>query len=266
MTRSETDDPGAAGTTVLTAAAIPGQEEELRDRISRVQRLEAISMLVGGIAHDLKNMLVPVVALSESLLRQAAPGCRDRECLELIHRNSTSCRDLLNHVLAFARGDDIRPIPLDLSAFVAGALPPLRTIVSPIAIRESLEPVPEIMADGSQIDQILFNLVTNAAHAIGARRGEIAVEVFPSAKGIVQLSVIDDGGGMDEATRQRVFEPFFTTKGATGTGLGLSNVFHIVKNLGGSISLRTGADCGTQVNIALPAASLAAQSEARRAG
>jgi two-component system cell cycle sensor histidine kinase/response regulator CckA len=71
---------------------------------------------------------------------------------------------------------------------------------------------------------------------------------------------------MDETTRQHVFEPFFTTKGAAGTGLGLSNVFHIVKNLGGSISLRTGADCGTQFDIALPAVTSAARPEAMRAG
>ena len=262
MAKSETAGSCAIETSILTAA----QEDVIPDRISRAQRLETISMLVGGIAHDLKNMLVPVVALSETLLSKATPDCRDRECLELIHRNSRKSRDLLNHVLAFARGGDIRPAPLDLSAFVADALPPLRTIVSPsIAIRESLEPVPEIMADASQIDQILFNLISNAAHAIGTRSGEITVEVFPAATGIVQLSVIDDGDGMDEATRQRVFEPFFTTKGTTGTGLGLSNVFNIVKNLGGSISLRTGADCGTQFDIALPAVSSAVPSEARRA-
>jgi signal transduction histidine kinase len=134
--------------------------------------------LAGGIAHDLGNTLVPVTVLSGLLLKGNVPEGRMRECLELIQKSAARGRDLIKRILTFARRSEAGQGLVDMTALVGGALPLLRsTLPSTIAIRERLGAVPSIMADEGQLNQVIVNLVKNAADAIGDRIGAIVIEL-----------------------------------------------------------------------------------------
>ena len=160
----------------------------------------------------------------------------------------------MRQILDFARKTEPERRRVDLGALTATALTLVRsTLPATITILDRLEPVPEILADEGQMHQILMNLITNAAQAIGDRMGTITVELTPVASVLgtgtasIRLSVIDSGCGMDVATQQRIFEPFFTTKRVgEGTGLGLSVVHGIVTAHRGTISVESVAGSGTR--------------------
>lgn len=238
------------------------QKAELERQVVRMQRIEALGTLAGGVAHDINNLLLPIFAMTDELLRSAAEGSREREYISLIRQAGTRARDLVRRLLTFARCDEPRVEPIDLAKFVADALPLLRSsLPGTIALRPKVEPVPSILADEGQLHQVLLNLVTNSAQAIGAAGGEITIEVRPTTNGAgpshpsgVRLAVVDDGCGMDGESQRRAFEPFFTTKSVeNGTGLGLSVVQGIVANHGGSIALKSEAGRGTRIDIDFPA-------------
>jgi len=204
---------------------------------------------------------VPVSVLSGLLLKGNVPEGRMRECLELIQKSAARGRDLIKRILTFARRSEPGQGLVDMTALVGGALPLLRsTLPATIAIRERLGAVPSIMADEGQLNQVIMNLVKNAADAIGDRIGAIVIEVATegdaaseNANGTVRLSVIDNGCGMGKEARRRAFEPFFTTKAVNeGTGLGLSVVHGIVTSHGGSISVDSRPGKGTRFDIRLP--------------
>jgi PAS domain S-box-containing protein len=237
------------------------QRDEFQSRFLQAQKMEAIGTLAGGIAHDLNNVLLPVIALSSLTMKRLPRESRDRQNLELIHEAGTRAHDLVRRILIFARKNPLNRRRVDIAAFAAAALKLLRsTLPTTISVSERLEPVPPIWADEGQLHQVVMNLVTNAAHAIGDQMGTITVEVAlvsnasPESRGpAVRLSVIDTGCGMDDATRQRVFEPFFTTKGISeGTGLGLSIVHGIVSDHGGSITVISSPGQGARFDIFIP--------------
>jgi PAS domain S-box-containing protein len=243
------------------------RRDELEKQLLQSQKLEALGMLASGIAHDLNNALVPIIALSVLLLKKAAPGGPDAEELALIHEAGVHARDLVAGILAFARKAEPARRPLDLALFVHQELRLLHaTLPSMIAIEERIEPVPSILADEGKIRQVLMNLVTNAAQAIGYAQGVIKVELevanpSPLAGGrdMVRLAVGDTGCGMDETTRQQIFDPFFTTKPVgEGTGLGLSVVHGIVVSHGGMIAVESNPGLGSRFEIYLPIAGDAA--------
>jgi PAS domain S-box-containing protein len=220
------------------------------------QKMEALGTLAGGIAHDLNNALVPVIAFSNALLKGAPDGTPEHRKLELIDDGAKRARGLVQRILTFGRKDEIDRRPLDLVQFAEHSLKLLRsTLPATITLAERFEPVPLILADEGQLNQVLMNLVTNAAYALGTQMGTITVEVAPDAGvgGKVRLSVIDTGCGMDEATRQRLFEPFFTTKPINeGTGLGLSVVHGIITKHDGAISVQSVIGKGTRFDVYLP--------------
>ncbi len=232
------------------------QRDDLQEQLLHAQKMEAIGTLAGGIAHDLNNALLPVVALSTLTMKRLAPEDRARQNLTLIHDAGIRARDLVRRILDFARKSESTWRQIDLAAFVGTALSLLRsTLPATIAIEDRLELVPPIWADETQIHQVLMNLVTNAAQAIGSAMGTITVEVASTAGGSVRLSVADTGCGMDAATRQRIFEPFFTTKGVgEGTGLGLSVVHGIMAAHRGTISVESAPGEGTRFEMEFPVA------------
>jgi len=226
------------------------------------QKLEALGTLAGGIAHDLNNALVPIMALSKLTARQVPPGSRAHENLETIFRASQQARDMVKRVLAFSRNDVLSRQNVCLNEVVGEALKLLQATIPPmIGIEASLIDVPPICADASQIHQVLTNLVSNAAAAIGNRHGKITItldvvigSVCPSE---VRLSVADTGTGMDIATQSRVFQPFFTTKEVgEGTGLGLSVVHGIVLAHNGHIDFNSEPGKGTRFDIYFPIAEI----------
>jgi len=232
------------------------QRDDLQQQLLHAQKMEAIGTLAGGIAHDLNNALLPVVALSTLTMKRLAREDRAYQNLVLIHDAGIRARDLVRRILDFARKSDSTWRRVDLAVFVGTALSLLRsTLPATIAIEDRLEPVPPIWADETQIHQILMNLVTNAAHAIGTAMGTVTVEVAATASGSVRLSVADSGCGMDAATRQRIFEPFYTTKDVgVGTGLGLSVVHGIVTAHRGTISVESTPGDGTRFDLEFPIA------------
>jgi PAS domain S-box-containing protein len=238
------------------------QRDEFERQLLHAQKIEAIGTLAGGIAHDLNNALLPVIALSVLAKKHLPPEDRICRHLEVIHESGIRARNLVRQILDFARKSEPGRHRVDLSALTATALTLARsTLPATITIHDRLEPVPEISADETQIHQILMNLITNAGQAIGDRMGTIAVELSSAASATgagsasVRLSVIDSGCGMDAATQQRIFEPFFTTKGiGEGTGLGLSVVHGIVTAHRGTISVESAPGKGTRFDVEFPAA------------
>jgi signal transduction histidine kinase len=166
-------------------------------------------------------------------------------------------RDLVKQILAFSRKEqEERPTQsVDLGDVLREALRLMRaTVPTSIGILEEIEPASAIAGDPSQLQQVIVNLMTNAAHAIGAAQGSISVSLRPEADGAhLCLSVADTGCGIDEATRERVFEPFFTTKPVgEGTGLGLSVAHGIIKAHGGRIEVKSTPGQGSRFDIFLP--------------
>ena len=234
------------------------RERELERQLLHSQKLEALGTLAGGIAHDLNNTLVPIMALSKLTARRFEAGNQVRSNLETIFEASERARDLVRRVLAFSRKDDPEKQEIGLAEIVREALKLLRaTVPTSIQLDASVFDVPSIPADGSQIHQIITNLVSNAAGAIGNEMGVITVSLdthrTADGKDEICLSVADTGIGMNQATIQRMFEPFFTTKEVgQGTGLGLSIVHGIVTGHGGRIEVKSELGKGSRFDLYFP--------------
>jgi len=238
---------------VTEMRAAEERQSELERQLLHSQKLEALGTLAGGIAHDLNNTLMPILALSELLMRKLPDGSGDREDLETIVQASRHGRDLVRRILAFSRHQQVARARVDLAAITRQALQMLRpTIPATVLICEELDDIPPILADPGQIQQIIVNLVTNAVQAIGDRMGTITVSLSRSGN-FISLRIADSGCGMDAETRDRIFEPFFTTKNVgEGTGLGLSVVHGIVTNHGGLIEVGSQPGTGTEFTILFP--------------
>jgi signal transduction histidine kinase len=173
-------------------------------------------------------------------------------------------RDLVNQILAFSRKEEEekrRQEPVDLGAVLHEAMQLMRaTLPASIRLEEQIASVPPIIGDAGQLQQVVVNIVTNAAQAIGRAQGRIAACLAEEAAGAqLRLSIADTGCGMDEATLARIFEPFFTTKRVgEGTGLGLSVAHGIIKDHGGRIDVASQPGKGTRFDIVLPVTRAAA--------
>lgn len=228
-------------------------ERQLRSR----EKLEALGLLAGGVAHDINNIL-QVVRGNVELARSDPTGSVDfelREILTATERGAALCRQLLS----FGRPQLGERTHLELRSLLRDFLPMLRRVVPASIALELMDDAPTatIHADRSQVEVAILNLVMNARAAIAAEgRIEIAWRVVPPmdarAGGMVQLTVRDSGCGMSEATLARAVEPFFTTKGREGSGLGLSTVLGTMRSLGGDMTLRSSAGGGTEVTLSFP--------------
>jgi PAS domain S-box-containing protein len=242
------------------------REQEMQRQLLHSQKLEAIGTLAGGISHELNNALVPVLALAKVTARRLPEQSRERANLETILQASERARDLVARILAFSRKDAMARCAVDFADLTQTALKLLRaSLPSTVRIEERISPVAPVMGDPGELIQIIINLATNAAQAIGDRLGTITVELSaalgerlpqdpPTPSGAaIHLAVIDTGCGMDQATAARIFEPFFTTKGVgEGTGLGLSVVHGIVTKHGGRIAVESRPGAGTRFDVYLP--------------
>ena len=251
--------------TELRAAAL--REAEMQRQLLHAQKLESLGTLAGGIAHELNNTLVPVLALAKLTARRLPEQSRERGNLETILQASERARDLVGRILAFSRKEAVTRCEVDLAELTRSALKLLRaSLPATIKLERRIATVLPVMGDPGQLLQIVVNLVTNAGQAIAGGLGTITVETATAAGdelpqkqiwssgGAVRLSVSDTGCGMDQTTVARLFEPFFTTKPVgEGTGLGLSVVHGIVNQHGGSIAVISRAGEGTRFDVYLPA-------------
>jgi PAS domain S-box-containing protein len=237
----------------------------------RSQKLEALGTLAGGIAHDFNNILVAITGNAKLASEDLPVDHPCQECLTEIGKAGSRATDLVRRILTFSLPVDQNLQIVSLQEVVEEGMKLVRaTQPAMIELKTSLSPdAPRISGEASQIHQIIVNLATNAAHALGSRGGRIHVSVEAVESGgelslcspalppgrYVRLSVSDNGCGMDRRTLERIFDPFFTTKPAgQGTGLGLSVVHGIVKSHGGAISVDSHEGQGTTFHLYFPAA------------
>lgn len=236
------------------------EHKRLRDDLFHAQRMDALGRLAGGIAHDINNTLVPVIGLTEAILKTMPDDSPDAEALAIVREAGIRAKGLVQQILTFSRRDTSDRQVIDIEHFLMETVRFIRaTVPATIEIQAQFEPVPPITADKAQLHQLMINLVTNSVDAIGSQKGKITVQLMKGEPGIVgacdcvHLAVSDTGAGMTKETRQRIFEPFFTTKDVDkGTGLGLSVVYGIVRGHEGRIEVMSEPGKGTRFDIFLP--------------
>jgi PAS domain S-box-containing protein len=243
-------------TDVTQIKRAEAERRSLEEQLNQAQRLEALGTLAGGVAHELNNALVPVIGLTQLVARRLPDSSSDRRNLDTVIGAAKRSRELVNQILAFSRKEgELRRDSVDLGQVLHNALGVMRgTFPAGIRVEEAIAPTPPLEADPAQLEQVIVNLVTNAAQAIGEAAGTIAVMLEPMADGAqLRLSVSDTGCGMDEATKARIFEPFFTTREVgKGTGLGLAVVHGIIKGHGGRIEVESAPGEGARFDVILP--------------
>jgi two-component system cell cycle sensor histidine kinase/response regulator CckA len=252
---------------VTEQARLRTREREMEQQLLHAQKMEAVGRLAGGVAHDFNNLLTVVMSASSVLADALPPDSPLREDVcdirQAVERGSALTRQLL----AFGRKELHAPQRLDVHAIVVNVQRLLSRALGggvQLEIRRSAGDL-HVMADASQLEQVLVNLAINSRDAM-PRGGSLviatSVRTLDAAAGAalelsagdyVTVEVSDTGVGMDETTRSRAFEPFYTTKGPLeGTGLGLSTVYGIVRQSGGAVTLTSAPGQGTTVTILLP--------------
>ena len=244
------------------------ERKELEARLLRAQRLESIGTLAGGIAHDLNNILAPIM-MGVELLRTSMPGDTDRRLIDTIAVSARRGADLVRQVLSFARGVEGARVAVHLGHVVREieALL-LNTFPRDIALRRDVaRDLALVSGDPTQIHQVILNLCVNARDAMPGG-GDLSLvtrnvtideqyaAMQPEAKpgSYVLLEVTDTGCGMTPEVLSRIFEPFFTTKEpGKGTGLGLSTALGVVRNHGGFLEVKSAPGKGSTFRVFLPA-------------
>jgi PAS domain S-box-containing protein len=244
------------------------EQKQLEAQFLRTQRMESIGTLAGGIAHDLNNVLAPII-MGVELLKIKAQDDSSRTMLATMANSAKRGSDMVKQVLSFARGHEGERTPVQVGHLVREMQKIVKeTFPKNIDFQVYVDKVKPILGDATQIHQILLNLCVNARDAMpnggkilvsikDVRLSQPEAERFVGAKPIeyVLLSASDTGTGIPPEIIDKIFEPFFTTKEiGKGTGLGLSTVISIIKSHGGFLDLQTEVGKGTAFNVYLPAA------------
>jgi PAS domain S-box-containing protein len=239
-------------------------------QLRQAERLQAVGTLAGGVAHEVNNQMTAVLGFGQFVLDALGPAHPQTADVTDMLESARRAALITQQLLAFSRRQVTRPVALDMHRLVAD----LRSVLERILGRDRLLLIAEpetchtVLADRTQVEQVLINLVANAGDAMPSG-GTVAIslddvrldEGYGRERGVliapgryVRLVVSDDGSGMDRATLERIFEPFFTTKPVgAGTGLGLSMVYGIVKQHGGFIWAYSEPGHGTAMKVYLPA-------------
>ena len=237
--------------------------DRYQHELLQAQKMEAIGLLVAGVAHELNNPLASIVAFSQ-LIRTDPQLPQDlRHQADLLIGEANRTRRIVQNLLDFARQRPPERVPTSIRELIDGVLALQSYTFGPSRIEATLEipdDLPDVSLDRAQIQQVLINLTLNAAQAIEQQggRGSIAIRAelvsLPDSEPVVRLTITDDGPGIPEAIRSRLFIPFFTTKApGEGTGLGLSVSFGIVSGHGGTLRYEPGpAGVGSSFILELP--------------
>ncbi|MFN5666482.1 CHASE3 domain-containing protein [Bradyrhizobium sp.] len=270
------------GDNTITGAALIYHDitasRETEHKLQQAQKLDAIGKLTGGGAHDFNNMLTVITGTTETLVDSLRSQPKLAQTAELIDRAAERCRELIQHLLAFARRQPLEPRTVDINGTVVDIAKLLRpTLGEQIEINSVLAPdVASVHIDPSQLANSLLNMAINARDAMpngGKLLFETSNIVLDEAYAAVNpditpgryvlLAVSDTGTGMSHAVQDKVFEPFFTTKEVgKGSGLGMSMVYGFVKQSGGHIKIYSEEGHGTTIKLYLPPARGQAEVEA----
>ncbi|MCP4643251.1 MAG: PAS domain S-box protein [bacterium] len=244
------------------------EQTKIENQMRQVQKMEAIGTLAGGIAHDFNNILSAIIGYTELAMADIPADSVAQAGLGEVLRAGCRASDLVGQILTFSRRTEQERKPLRLASVVGEALKLLRgSLPATIDIDQAVtEGCPPILADATQMHQVLMNLCTNAFHAM-EHGGTLRVGLCPVelTKDDVKwnlelrpghyacLAVADTGHGMSEEVRRRIFEPYYTTKEeGKGTGMGLATVHGIVKSHGGAVFVYSEPGQGTEFKIYLP--------------
>ena len=244
------------------------EKKRIEEQYQQSQKIQAIGRLAGGVAHDLNNLLTPMLNYSEMLLKESDLEGKRKKQVEHIYSASLRAKDLVSQLLAFGRKQALEIKNLNINQVIRNLDNLMRkTIREDIEIHLNLSSLTSnVRADEGQMEQVLINMAVNAQDAM-PEGGDIIIETAEtyldndytlkyhevSPGYYIRLTVSDTGEGMDEDIRTKVFDPFFTTKGqAKGTGLGLATVYGIVKQHEGHVTVYSEPGQGTTFNIYLP--------------
>jgi PAS domain S-box-containing protein len=246
------------------------EKQKIELQYQQAQKLESIGRLAGGVAHDLNNLLGPILGYAEMIREKTDPDDRRYDGLKVIHKCGLRARDVVRQLLAFSRKQSLSIKSVDLSAVVAEFQDLLRrTILENVRIEFNLHPGLTIRADVGQVEQILLNLAINAQDAMpeggllvietaAVELDRVHIEKRSGASDLkpgmyAMLQVSDTGQGMEQSVLDHIFEPFFTTKDKSkGTGLGLAMVYGTVKQHNGYIWAYSEPGQGTNFKIYFP--------------
>ena len=245
------------------------EKRNLEKQLRQAQKMEAIGTLAGGIAHDFNNILAAIIGFSELAMREIPTESAAQTDLAQVLQASLRAKELVRQILTFSRRTEQKVQPLTLQPIVKEALKLLRaSIPTTIELRQQIaEKCGMVVADPTQIHQVVMNICTNGYQAMRELGGVLGIVLEPVELGpadvtnkmalkpgkYVRLSISDTGSGIDPEILERIFEPYFTTKKqGDGTGLGLSVVHGIIQGLGGHVSVYSEPDQGTTFHVYLP--------------
>ena len=253
--------------------------KKMKEELSQANKMEAIGTLAGGVAHDFNNILSAIIGFSEIAKLKLSQDSSAENEIDQIIRSSWRAADLVQQILTFSRKASPRLQPLQPHLMVKEALKMLRaSLPTTISMEELIETeCGSILADPTNVYQIVVNLCTNAFHALGNEKGTLTVtlcrkeirdediienDISPGP--FIMLSIRDTGHGMDKQTMERIFEPYFTTKEVgKGSGLGLSVIHGIVKTHKGFMRVESEPGEGTTAYVYIPAVEEAASNSAK---
>ncbi len=256
--------------TIILLITDVTERKQIEHELRQSQKMEAVGTLAGGIAHDFNNILAAILGYAELTLASAEQGTELYTNLENILKAGERAADLVRQILTFSRQAETEKKPLQMSVIVEEALTLLRSsLPATIQIQKNFEDnLHNILADATQIHQIVINLCANAAHAMRHHGGilEVSLENVALNTGALapyedlpagaylKLTVSDAGHGMTPDIMDSIFDPYFTTKEpGQGTGMGLAVVHGIVKGNHGGITVQSEPEIGSTFNIYLPA-------------
>lgn len=232
------------------------EERHLQARLIQSEKMAAVGLLAGGIAHEINNPLSGILAFAQLALAQAPEGGQLHEDIKEIESSALRCKKIVENLLEFSRQSSIEERgDVDLNHTLERVLPLMKLQVKEAGVSLEVkiaEGLPALVANGNQLEQVFLNLTSNACHAL-ERGGKIQIVAYSQEPSWVVIDFIDNGVGIEKDILPKIFDPFFTTKkSGMGTGLGLSIIYNIIQDHAGKVEVLSEENQGTIFRIYLP--------------